>query len=517
MTGKVVEIRPGVNILGVLQHLEYKPWYALAEYVDNSIQSFLESRSKLNGQNHVEVDIEIDRESSSIVIVDNAGGISLEDFPRAFRPAEAPSNASGLSEFGMGMKSASCWFAPEWSVRTSAIGDPVERFVKFNMPDILESRNETVEIFEQDTDSESHFTQIILRAVHQIPQNRTLGKIRDHLSDIYRCFLRDGTLSLRVASVQLEHYEPDVLTAPKFSSRNEPEGGPLDWRKDIAFELSDGRLVFGQAGILAEGDTRRAGLSLYRRNRAIVGSGDEKYRPPEIFKSGNSYESQRVWGELHMDDFAVSHTKDGFQWRDSEDEFLEALHQALDSDDLPLLRQARNYRSGRPTRAASRAMKAAVENVAKTIENNAPDDLNTLATSEPVDDLIPSSLDDASEPELESRSFSIETAGETWTVDIELASDTASANWLEIATDQDAAQRTRCLQLRIHADSPFMRRIVKLDDLESLEPVIRLAAAIGLAEVLARMSQMDRHAGEMRRTINALLGSSLSVRDSRSR
>jgi hypothetical protein len=29
--------------------------------------------------------------------------------------------------------------------------------------------------------------------------------------------------------------------------------------------------------------------------------------------SGNPYESQRVWGELHMDDFDVSHTKDGFR------------------------------------------------------------------------------------------------------------------------------------------------------------------------------------------------------------
>ena len=34
-----VNIRPGVNVLSVLPHLNYKAWFALAEFVDNAIQS----------------------------------------------------------------------------------------------------------------------------------------------------------------------------------------------------------------------------------------------------------------------------------------------------------------------------------------------------------------------------------------------------------------------------------------------------------------------------------------------
>ena len=37
-----VNIRPGVKVLSVLQHLNYRPWFALAEFVDNSIQSFID-------------------------------------------------------------------------------------------------------------------------------------------------------------------------------------------------------------------------------------------------------------------------------------------------------------------------------------------------------------------------------------------------------------------------------------------------------------------------------------------
>ena len=36
-----VNISPDVSILSVLRHLNYKPWYAMAEFVDNSIDSFL--------------------------------------------------------------------------------------------------------------------------------------------------------------------------------------------------------------------------------------------------------------------------------------------------------------------------------------------------------------------------------------------------------------------------------------------------------------------------------------------
>ena len=55
------------------------------------------------------------------------------EFPRAFRPAELPPDRSGLCEFGMGMKSAACWFARQWEVRTSALGEPVERTVSFDI------------------------------------------------------------------------------------------------------------------------------------------------------------------------------------------------------------------------------------------------------------------------------------------------------------------------------------------------------------------------------------------------
>lgn len=516
-----VGIRPGVNILAVLRHLEYKPWYALAEYVDNAVQSFLSVRNQLENGACLQVAVEIDRADKTIVIRDNAGGIAESEIARAFRPAAPPDNVSGLSQFGMGMKSASCWFAPVWDVRTSAIDEKVERHIRFDIDRIIEDRLEELDIDTVPADPSTHFTIITLRGVYQVPQGRTLGKIRDHLTDIYRCFIRDGLLDLRVPGASpsssdevLSYDEPDSLVAPRYNVANDPEGDPVTWRKSIAFELADGRIVIGEAGLLARGDTRRAGLCLFRRNRAIVGTGDEKYRPPEIFGSGNTYESQRVWGELHMDDFDVSHTKDGFRWGDAEDQFLEKLRKVLDEEPHPLLKQARNYRSGRPTRSsASRVTSNAVSGVVTALTNHGAEDFTRVGSSTTTAPEPPPDLPENAPAVVEHREFDIHATGGEWHVTVELSGNEGAADWLEIACDQNEALRSRRVGLRVNLTSPFMRRMVRMDDQESLEPVLRLAAAFGLAEVLARFSGGRCGPGELRRNANELLRSSLSQRN----
>ena len=42
-----VNIRPGVNVLSVLPHLNYKAWFAIAEFIDNALQSAIANQQQL--------------------------------------------------------------------------------------------------------------------------------------------------------------------------------------------------------------------------------------------------------------------------------------------------------------------------------------------------------------------------------------------------------------------------------------------------------------------------------------
>ena len=42
-----LDIQPQAGVLGVFSRLNYKPWYAIAEFVDNSTQSFYNHEDEL--------------------------------------------------------------------------------------------------------------------------------------------------------------------------------------------------------------------------------------------------------------------------------------------------------------------------------------------------------------------------------------------------------------------------------------------------------------------------------------
>ena len=165
-----VPIRPGVSVLSILRHLNYKTWFALAEFVDNAVQSYLANKERLEALHGLDFRLKVDifvesTAPSRIIIRDNAAGIAQQDFPRAFRPAAIPPDRTGLSEFGMGMKSASCWFAPRWSVRTKALSENVERMVRFDVARIVRDQLEELEIDETPSTPNSHFTEVVLEDV----------------------------------------------------------------------------------------------------------------------------------------------------------------------------------------------------------------------------------------------------------------------------------------------------------------------------------------------------------------
>ncbi len=343
--GLTVPIRPKVGMYSAFARLNYKPWYAIAEFVDNALQSFLANRQALGEAGTRALRVQVRLDGDLIRISDDAGGIALGDMDRAFAPALPPPDRTGLSEFGIGMKAAACWFANRWVVRTSAFGDALEREIIFDVPEIVARGTEYLDVREREARPEDHYTVIELSDLRVRPRGRTVGKIREHLASIYRVFLRRGDLELHYVtpsiSEMLQHQEPALLNAPYF---REPDSKPRVWRTELDMDVGEGQRVWGWAGLLATASTTRAGFAVLRRDRLIEGSVDETWRPERIFRTPNTYTYQRLVGELQVEGFNVSHTKDGVQWGDVEETVLDLLYELIDDEEMPLIRQAEGHR-----------------------------------------------------------------------------------------------------------------------------------------------------------------------------
>lgn len=499
-----IYIRPQVGMYAAFARLNYKPWFALAEFLDNSIQSFLHHQAKLVAAGHegpLVIDVNLD--DNEISVTDRAGGIAWTDFPRAFSPASPPDDASGLSEFGLGMKAAACWFARRWSVRTSALGEAVERTVTFDVPTISRDGLENLPIETRPARESDHFTVVTMQDLRVQLRGRTLAKIKDHLRSIYRVLMRDGVVKLRLTvggnAEELSYQEPALLEAPYYRAKNGPS---LLWRKDISVELHD-RTITGWVGILRAGSHAKAGFSVFRRRRLIEGTAGEKYKPSLIFGSPNSFASQRITGELFVEGFDVTHTKDGIQWHGYEDDVVDAIRVQCDSPELPLLTQAEGYRVRRTadtlpsyfgiqaleTTAFALSSDEAVEMVRAEADVTDQEEVVDNATAPVVPVLQQTTV-----------RLAVKHGAEPWELQLELVRDPAAPFYRISTTATDGGQVVRA---QVNLDHEFS--VVFINDSEAvLQPILRLVAAHALGEKLARDAAV-RNPGFVRLRANEIL------------
>lgn len=375
---------------GLLAHyagMNYRYSYAIGEYIDNSIQSYLTHRAKLRqveGRDfQLEIDLVLERHPSpSMEIRDNAAGIYSHDIERAFSLGMRPPDRTGLSQYGLGMKSASVWFARHFSVETCALGEGFARQVTFDVDHIAETNPDSVPIRTIKAAEDEHYTRIRLNRLRRpLPggtrAGSTLESVRSHLRNMYREFLRAGDVVIRVDGEKLVYTEPPLLVSAYWPSTrgSEPNGEPIEWRKDIQFSVSgppevpEPKLdVSGWIGILATGDTRNAGIALIWKQKVIVDGAD--FRPAEVFGRGNTFASQRFTGQLDVSNLTVTSFKDAVSWEGTqEEEFYAALKSQTRDGDRAFFTMLNNYRAEK-TAASPEEIQAAISEAAERVLSN---------------------------------------------------------------------------------------------------------------------------------------------------
>lgn len=515
---QVVSVQPGVGMLALFPSMNYKPWYAIGEFVDNAIQSWRSTRKELeslHGKDFVlRIEIEFDHERDRILVRDNAAGIHAKDMARAFKPAHPPTDRSGLSQFGIGMKSAACWYARNFEVVTHALGEDVRRTVKFDVPKLIAADQDIVPITTSPAPGTRHGTTVTLsKLYHPIPTGRTLGKLRSYLASIYRDYLRSGSVQILVADELLRYKEPQVLEAPRWDSTDRV---PTRWRKDFVVELPSGKKVKGWAALRAKGSTAEAGLALLYRGKVVLGAGamagssDDVYRPETVFGRGNTFMSQRLFGELDVSALRVTYSKDAIVWGGDEEVFLDTLRSVLDDEPLPLLRMAQAHRSTERTKETKDILTAAVNSTAKAMKEALDSDLMwTEPDSEPTvefDREHAANRPVPGTPAAPAIGANIPTEMHPSLPDLrlEIVDEDFDPRWLRVHTNDGLTT------VSVNRAHRFMQSFVHIPGAD-VEPILRIAAAIALAELKGRACGLSQPAF-IRNHLNDLLDGSLAER-----
>ena len=322
-----LNIQPPASIYGSFARYNYKLWYAIAEFVDNSTASFYKHERSLSfyHEDSLVVDIEYNQTEGYLRITDNAFGMEREDFKRAILLNAKPENSDGRNEFGMGLKTAASWFGKKWSVSSTMLGSKNKYFAEVDIPKLEREKLNDIDIVTTNCPEKDHGTVIEIRELNRtIDGSRTIAKIKDILRSMYRRDLASGKITILWQHEPLQFRPYAVLT---FKDK--------EWRQNLDFYFDfDHKIhhVTGFVGILGGTDSgyKKAGFALFRRNRVVIGCEGDYYKPLPIFVEAQSTISHKLFGEIDLEDFDINQAKDGFVWDNGlEDVFLKALKEQI--------------------------------------------------------------------------------------------------------------------------------------------------------------------------------------------
>lgn len=309
----------GPRVIISYRRLAYTAWHAIAEFVDNSTQAYFNNRQELDAVLQREgekltVSVVYERSNQLLRVSDNSVGMSRDELERALHVAVPPPNTDGRSKYGMGMKTAACWIGNHWTIRTKKLGETLEHSVEVDVQAIASGATDVLYSSRENRPPEDHYTVLEVKDHNQVFQGRTISKIKQFLGSMYREDLRRGILTLQWQGASLTWDEPKLLVARDGT----------EYKKPFSFTV-EGKGVRGWVGILDGGGRSRAGFSIIHNGRVVRGWPDS-WRPQSLYGQllgSNDLINQRLVGEVHLDDFDVSHTKDDILWVGEQEEIVE--------------------------------------------------------------------------------------------------------------------------------------------------------------------------------------------------
>ena len=327
-----ISLQIGLDSIASYKRLAYSPWHAIAELVDNSTQSYFNNKELLDEikteERPVTVAIEYNASKGIFRIEDNSIGMSYDELQNALIVAKPPIYTGGRSKYGMGLKTSACWIGNFWTITTKKLGEQTEHKITVDVDKISLGSNILPYSERSGLDSEEHYTIIEIFKHNRPFKGRTLGKISQFLGSMYREDFRNNVLTLKWQGKVLDWAELDqrmLLNSEGRSYQKNFDFSIISLAGINRGDIEVAKRAYGWVGVLREGSRSNAGFAIIHSGRVLKGW-PSSWRPSTLYgqeEGSNDLVNQRLVGEIHLDDFDVSHTKDDILWLGDEQDQVE--------------------------------------------------------------------------------------------------------------------------------------------------------------------------------------------------
>jgi hypothetical protein len=309
------------EIISSYKRLSYSYWHALAELIDNSTYWYSLNKDLIQKADpdaqKCEIRITYDSDASILRVVDNSIGMDRQTLSDAMIIGKKTSRP-GRSRYGMGLKTSCIWMGNRFVIKTKKLGETSAYQVTLDYNKIMNGEHDLEFIEFKDRPKGEHYTLVEVHELDQVLQTRRLSKIKEYIASMYREDFRAKELTI---TFNEEVIDWDDNGHYKFLR---DAAGQL-YRREFSFDI-EGKRATGWVGILETGGKSLGGITILQHRRVIRGYPDA-WRPEGLFGSTGeglttSLASQRLVGEIHLDGFSVSHTKDSIKWEGRQEELL---------------------------------------------------------------------------------------------------------------------------------------------------------------------------------------------------
>lgn len=371
---KKYDITIGSGFIKNFQYENYKIERVFSEFIDNSLQSFLDHQDILkNLADGKKCKVSIIWDKNQIIIEDNSFGMDEEEFGRALKLNAKNPNAdkdNQLGIYGIGLKYAASSLGNKYTISTTRYDSGSRISTSIDVDELYKNNPNEVEAIIGHDLKETHGTIITITELKKENNPIKENDLREKLSIIYHHYLDSGILYITFNKIPIKYEMPELYM---------DENGQRYIRNiDDSFTFNNTTYDFtGWIGILNKGNRSKTGLNIMQANRCIA----LNYKPEKIFDKGNLFQTLRVVGEIRFNgkNYVLSYTKDKFVWDHdgAEEKFLEKL--ALNENVSYIIKQSKKIRVKDDDRKISNQTKKMLsDNATITKENINHNDEETV-------------------------------------------------------------------------------------------------------------------------------------------